>query len=144
MCYPTVLELWHNVNQMYSALKNQSQIFKLILKLGKIRQGEHNVIKYFNSLKQIWQNLDLFNTYEWKSLEDAQHHKKTVEDGRIFKFLTGLNVKFDEVRGRIIRRQPLPSIGDVFSKARREESQRNVMLSKKLTGVTEFCTGLHD
>lgn len=94
MCYPTAQELWENVNQMYSDLGNQSQIFELILKLGEMRQGEHNVTKYFNSLKRIWQDLDLFNTYEWKSPEDAQHHKKTVEDGRIFKFLAGLNVEF--------------------------------------------------
>ena len=88
-------------------------------------------------MNQIWQDLDLFNICEWKSPEDAQHHKKIVKDGRIFKFLAGLNVEFDEVSGRIIGRQPLPSIGDVFSEVRREESWRNVMLGKKGTGVAE-------
>ncbi|RVX06304.1 putative mitochondrial protein [Vitis vinifera] len=47
-----------------------SMIFELALKLGEIRQGEDNVTKYFNSLKWIWQDLDLFNTYEWKFAED--------------------------------------------------------------------------
>ena len=65
---------------MYSDLGNQSQIFELTLKLGEIRQEEDNITKYFNSLKQIWQDLDLFNTYEWKSVEDGRHHKKTMED----------------------------------------------------------------
>ena len=37
MCYPTAQELWENVNQMYSDLGNQSQIFELILKLGEMR-----------------------------------------------------------------------------------------------------------
>ena len=120
---------------MYSDLGNQSQIFELTLKLGEIRQREDNVTKYFNSLKRTWQDLDLFNTYEWKSAEDGLHHKKTMEDNRIFKFLAGLNVEFDEVRGRIIGRQPLPSIGEVFSEVRREESRRNVMLGKKGPGV---------
>ncbi|KAH1122332.1 hypothetical protein J1N35_005492, partial [Gossypium stocksii] len=55
-------------------------------------------------MKRIWHDLDLFNTYECKSSEDARHHKKVVEDNRIFKFLAGLNVEFDEVKGRIIRR----------------------------------------
>ena len=100
---------------MYYDLGNQSQIFELTLKLGEIRQEEDNITKYFNSLKQIWQDLDLFNTYEWKSVEDGRHHKKTMEDYRIFKFLASLNVEFDEVRGRIIGRQPLHSIGEVFS-----------------------------
>ena len=54
-----------------------------------------------------------------------------MEDSRIFKFLAGPNIEFDEVRGKIIRRQPLPSIGEVFSEVRREESRRNVMLGKK-------------
>ncbi|RVW25032.1 putative mitochondrial protein [Vitis vinifera] len=61
-----------------------SMIFELTLKLGEIRQGEDNVTKYFNSLKRIWQDLDLFNTYEWKSAEDGLHHKKTMEDNQIF------------------------------------------------------------
>ena len=87
-------------------------------------------------MKHIWQDLDLFNTYEWKSTKDGSRHKKTIEDNRIFKFSAGLNVEFDEVRGRIIGRQPLPSIGEVFSEVKREESWRNVMLGKKGLGVT--------
>ena len=79
--------------------------------------------------------MDPSNTYEWKSTEDFQHHNKTIEDNRIFKFFAGLNVEFDEVRGRIIGRQPLPSISEVFSEVRREESRRNVMLGKKGLGV---------
>ena len=133
MCYPTPQELWENVNHMYSDLGNQSQIFELTLKLGEIRQGEDNVTKYFNSLKRIWQDLDHFNTYEWKSAKDVCHHKKTMEDNRIFKFLAGLNVEFDEVKGRIIGRQPLPSIGEVFLEVRRKENRRNV--SKNRPGV---------
>ena len=84
---------------MYSDLGNQSYIFELTLKLGEIRQGEDNITKYFNSLKRIWQNLNLFNTYEWKSAEDGLHHKKTMEDNRIFKSLAGLNVEFDGGKG---------------------------------------------
>ena len=36
MCYPTAQELWENVNQMYSDLGNQSQMFELTLKLGEM------------------------------------------------------------------------------------------------------------
>ena len=111
ICYHTAKELWENIHQMYSDLGNQSQVYELTLKLGEIRQGEDSVTKYFNSLKRLWQDLDMFNYYEWKSPEDCKHYKKTVEDNRIFKFLIGLNVEFDEVRGKIIGRNSLPSIG---------------------------------
>ena len=39
-----------------------------------------------------------------------------MEDNQIFKFLAGLNVEFDEVRGRIIGRQPLPQLVKFFQK----------------------------
>ena len=37
LCYSTAKELWDNVNQMYSDLGNQSQVYELTLKLGDIR-----------------------------------------------------------------------------------------------------------
>ncbi|KAJ0081338.1 hypothetical protein Patl1_11374 [Pistacia atlantica] len=119
MCYPAAKELWDSVVEMYSDLENQSQIYELQQKVGEIQQGEGNVSKYFNALKGLWQDLDL------------NHHKKTVESARIFKFLAGLNVEFDEVRRRILGKQPLPSIGEVFSEVRREESSRSIMLGQK-------------
>ena len=70
-----------------------------------------------------------------KTAEDGRNHKKTVEDNRIYKFLAGLNVEFDDVRSRILGRRPLLSISEVFSEVRREKSRRNVMLGKKGTGV---------
>ena len=118
---------------MYSDLGNQSQVYELTLKLGETRQGEDSITKYFNSLKRVWRDLDLFNDYEWKSTEDANHYRQTVEAHRIYKFLVGLNVEFDEVRGHIIGRTPLPPIGEVFAEVRLEESRRHVMLGKKTT-----------
>ena len=75
--------------------------------------------------------MDLFNDYEWKSTDDANHYKQTVEAHRIYKFLVGLNVEFDEVRGQIIGRVPLPKISEVFAEVQREESRRYIMLGKK-------------
>ena len=97
MCDSTAKELWDNVSQMYSDYGNQSQIYELQLALGDIRQGDYSITKYFNTLKRLWQDLDLFNDYEWESMEDFKHHKQTVNNERIFKFLAGLNVEFDEI-----------------------------------------------
>lgn len=57
----------------------------------------------------------------------------TIVDNRIFTFLIRLNIEYDKGRGRIISRQPLPSIAEVFAELRREESRRVVMLGKKNT-----------
>lgn len=82
--------------------------------------------------------MDLFNDYEWKSIEDATHNKRIIEAHHIYKFLAGLNVEFDEVQGQIIGRTPLPQIGEVFAEVRREESRKHVMLGKKTTGPAEI------
>lgn len=131
MCYSTAKELWDNVSQMYSDLGNYSQIYELQQRISNTHQGEGSMTRYFNILKGLWQDLDLFNDYEWKNPDDCNHNKNIVENARIFKFLAGLNDEFDEVRGRILGRQPLPPLGEVFSEVRREECRRNVMMKKK-------------
>lgn len=57
----------------------------------------------------------MFNDYEWKSAEDAKHNNRTVEAHHIYKFLAGLNVESNEVRGWIIGKTPFPVIGEVFA-----------------------------
>ena len=82
--------------------------------------------------------MDLFNDYEWKSTDDANHYKQTMEAYRIYKFLAGLNVEFDEVRRRIIDRVSLPKISKVFAEVRRKESCRHIMLGKESnSGIVE-------
>src|ERR1044072_5805598 len=111
MCYSTAKELWDSVMEMYSDLGNKSQIYELTLQAREIRQGGNNVTKYCHSLERVWQDLDLFNTYKWNSVEDAKHNQQTVEEGRIFQFLAGLNEELDEDRGRIIGRSEERRVG---------------------------------
>ncbi|TXG48854.1 hypothetical protein EZV62_024729 [Acer yangbiense] len=102
--YSNAKDMWDNLNQMYSDLGNQSQVYELQLKLGEIKQGTNTVTKYFATLKRLWQDLDMFNEYKWKDPEDGAHYQKLLDNNRVFRFLAGLNVEFDEVRGRIIGR----------------------------------------
>ncbi|RVW99495.1 Copia protein [Vitis vinifera] len=99
---------------------------------------DSNYMCYFTA-KELWDNdLDLFNDYEWKSTDDANHYKQTMEAYRIYKFLAGLNVEFDEVRRRIIDRVSLPKISKVFAEVRRKESCRHIMLGKESnSGIVE-------
>ena len=54
-----------------------------------------------------------------------------VEKDRVFDFLAGLNKELDEVRGRILGREPLPNSREAFAEVRREESRRQVMLGPR-------------
>lgn len=52
-----------------------------------------------------------------------------IEQRRIFKFQSGLNSSLDDARGIILGTKPLPSIREVFSTVRHEESRQKIMLA---------------
>ncbi|KAK3232426.1 hypothetical protein Dsin_004307 [Dipteronia sinensis] len=96
--YSTNKEMWGNLTQMYSDLGNQSQIYEMQLKLGELKQENETVTKYFCGLKRLWQDLDMFWEYKWKDPTDGAHYQKEIDSTRVFHFLAGLNVEFDDVR----------------------------------------------
>ena len=55
----------------------------------------------------------------------------------VFAFLVGLNNKIDEVHGRILQREVLPSTQEVFFDVRKEETRRNVILGKETRETPE-------
>jgi hypothetical protein len=76
----------------------------------------------------LWQELDQCYDDVWENSNHSARHKKREENDRVYMFLAGLNQNLDEVRGRVLGRKPLPSIHEVFSEVRREESRRKIIL----------------
>ena len=125
---PSASAIWMAARETYSDLGNAGQLFEIKSQLRKARQGEKSVTQYYTDLKMLWQEMDLYCEYEWNCSKDSAFYQKTVEKERVFDFLVGLNADLDEVRGRILGRDPLPSTREVFSEVCREESRRQVML----------------
>ena len=97
-------------------------------------------MKYYTKMLGLWQDLDLNCEEEWECMSDSVRFKKKMENEKVFKFLAGMNRELDDVRGRVLNRQPLPSIREVFSEVRREERRRKVMLREHLTSGPEAST----
>ncbi|KAI5448576.1 hypothetical protein KIW84_015834 [Lathyrus oleraceus] len=84
-----------------------------------------------DTAKELWEGVSQM----YYDLENqSQIYELTLKLGEIRQD-EGLNANFDEVRGRIIGRNPIPPIGEVFSEVRREESRRQVMLDKNTSVV---------
>ena len=130
---PTASEIWEAVKETYSNFGNAGQLFEIKTQLRKAKQGEKSVTQYYTDLKTLWQEFDLFYEYKWNCAHDSALFNKTIEKERVFDFLVGLNKDLDEVRGRILGRDPLPSTREVFAEVRREESRRQVMLGREST-----------
>ncbi|GMI75146.1 hypothetical protein HRI_001183900 [Hibiscus trionum] len=126
--FKTAKEMWDAIKENYSDLGNASQVFEIKLKLKDIRQGTLEVTQYYNNLKILWQELDMYYEADWG--EGSEHTKfmDHLNKERLYEFLAGLNRDLDEVRGRILGRTTLPTIGEAFAEVRREEKRRLIML----------------
>ena len=128
MYYKTANEIWDAAKEMYSNNKNTSELFEIKGILYDLRQGELTITQDFNALNRYWKQRDTFDDAKFGYLECSSKYKKIIEKERIFKFLFGLNKNLDEVRGRVFGIKPLPLIREVFSKIKREEIRKKVMI----------------
>lgn len=137
MFYKTALEIWEAARDTFSNQDNTSALFEIKGIHHDLRQGDLTVTGYFTTLNLYWQQLDVLNTLTWSCSADGKQYKRLLETDRIYKFLLGLNQDLDEVRVRILGTKPMPTLREVFSEVRREESRRRVMLSSTLNPATE-------
>ena len=112
----TAKAIWDAVRENYSDLENASQVFEIKNKLKDIRQGNSDITEYYNLLQILWLELDMHYEADWGDLEANVKFKNHLEKERLYDFLAGLNKELDEVRGRILGRRPLPSIGEPLRK----------------------------
>lgn len=75
----------------------------------------------------FWQELDL-------SLGDSTRYRKRVENKWVFKFFVGLERELNVVQDKMLGRRLLPSVRELFSEIRRQESRRKVMMRKDSFG----------
>ncbi|KAL8131529.1 hypothetical protein AgCh_007455 [Apium graveolens] len=130
LLYSTAQEIWEAARDTFSSGENTSELFHIESIFQDLKQGTSSVTVYFSNLTRNWQQIDLFESHDWKCSYDGTTYKKIVENKRVFKFLMGLDKSLDEVRGRILATKPLHSLREAFSEVRREESRRKVMLGK--------------
>jgi hypothetical protein len=92
------------------------------------KQGNMMVIEYYNTTKSFWLELDYYQDFKMQCSDDVVILKKYMEIERIFEFLAGLNIKFDQVRVQILGKESLPLLNEVLSLIRAEEGRRIMML----------------
>lgn len=127
--YKTTCEIWKAAQEMYFDLENTTQCFQIRSLIQTTRQGTNSVTGYFNTLTKLWQEMDLFYEITWECSVDGRKYNKMVEKEKVFDFLHGLNLDLDEVRGKLLGTKSFPSIREVFTEVRREESFKKVMFS---------------
>ncbi|XP_022731494.1 uncharacterized protein LOC111286004 [Durio zibethinus] len=121
MFLSTAKDIWESIRQTYSKVKDAAQVYEVKIKTAALKQGNKSVTEYAILLKNLWQEMDHYRCIEMKCSEDATTLKKFIEKDRVYDFLAGLNVEFDQVRVQILGKQDLPSLNEVISMVRAEE-----------------------
>lgn len=65
LLYGTAKDIWDAAKETYSSSVNTSELFQMQAKLHDLQQGNLFVLQYFNLLNRYWQQLEMFETYQW-------------------------------------------------------------------------------
>ncbi|KAK6932088.1 Retrotransposon Copia-like, N-terminal [Dillenia turbinata] len=94
----------------------------------------------FNTANKIWLVVSLTYSevgndaqiYElWNKAvcpKDVIKFQKLVEKERIYDFLAGLNMEYDQIWVQVLGKDPLPSLRQTYSYVQQEESRRSAMI----------------
>ena len=137
MFIATAQEIWEVAKETLSELGNSAPVYEISTQIQNTKQGQLSVLQSYNTHRTLWQKLDLFYDYEWHCPQDNVIFKRMIEKEHAFSFLARLNNELDEIHGRILGREVLPSTQEVFSEVRREKTRRNVMLGKETRETLE-------
>jgi len=132
--FSTAKEIWEYLRQTYFIEQNILTSYELENRILKTKQRALSVTAYYMSLKGLWAELDQYYDYQNFKMgcnEESATLTQFVERSRIFKFLSGLNFEFDQIRVEILSKDKLPSLLEVFKIVRGEESLARVLGSAK-------------
>ncbi|RVW48501.1 hypothetical protein CK203_113267 [Vitis vinifera] len=100
--------------------------------------------EYQNLQTWLWNSMqpeiNYYKNFKMRYSKDAALLQLFVERERIFYFLAGLNVEFDQVCVPILGKESLPPLNEVFSLIWAEEGQRTVMLDNPTSKSLAFAT----
>ncbi|RDY13935.1 hypothetical protein CR513_01057, partial [Mucuna pruriens] len=98
-----------SLSKTYSTKKDSIACYDIESKIFNFRQGTFLVIEYYETLNGLWIELDQYQGLKMCKI-DSIAYTRLVEKGRIFKFLHGLNSKYNPIRVQILGKEKLPSL----------------------------------
>ncbi len=102
-------------------------MYQLKGELNDLRQGSMSVTEYYSKLKEVWDQLE-----QHSKIDVCECGSRCItlvnlveerENEKSYKFLMGLDDRYNTVRSNIICMDPLPSLTRCFAMISREELQ---------------------
>ncbi|XP_039685419.1 uncharacterized protein [Medicago truncatula] len=117
---PTAHEIWSALSKAFYDGSDELQVFALNQRAFAARQNGRPLSEYYGELVEIFRELDHRDTVIMKDPDDSIAYKKSTDRLRVHIFLAGLDGTFEQVRGEILRRDPIPGLEECHGLIRRE------------------------
>ncbi|KAF7812189.1 retrovirus-related Pol polyprotein from transposon TNT 1-94 [Senna tora] len=121
---PTAYEIWSALSKAFYDGSDELQVFALNQKSFTAKQSGKSLSEYYGELVEIFRELDHRDKVIMKDPDDVSTYQKSVERLRVHIFLAGLNGDFEQIRGEILRKEPVPNLEDSYALVRREAVRR--------------------
>nr|GEV85925.1 hypothetical protein [Tanacetum cinerariifolium] len=122
--YPTAKALWDALVVTYSSGKDKLQTFNLHVKANELKQGDKSLEVFWIALQGVWREID---PNPMKCKEDIQTYTKIRSEQKLFRFLNGLDRKFEPVKREILRVDPLPTAEAAYATVRKEAAHQIIL-----------------
>ena len=112
--------MWSALPKAFYDGSDELQVFTLNKKTFTAKQSGRSLSEYYGELTEIFCKLDHRDKVVMKDPEDIAAYRKSIERQRVHIFLAGLDGHFEQVRGEILRKDPLPDLEECYVVIRRE------------------------
>lgn len=129
---PEAHKLWESLPQRFS-VKSGFRIHLLQDESSNCRQDGQFVQQYYRRLTKLWEVLINLKAFCVCSCDTSVDIEKGRQDGRVHKFLFGLDEsRFYNIRSQIIDEDPLRDINKVYSRVIQEEQHNKTTRSREV------------
>ncbi|OMO69743.1 Zinc finger, CCHC-type [Corchorus olitorius] len=117
--FKTTKEVWDYLSNLYvqSNFAKRYELEKVIRSEG---QKDRSIQDIYNFMSGVWDQLDMMDPPELSSIAA---YLKLREDQKLVQFLMALRNEFEQLRGSILHRSPLPTVHNVVSELIVEETR---------------------
>ncbi|OMO63131.1 Integrase, catalytic core [Corchorus capsularis] len=117
--FKTAKEVWDYLANLYvqSNFAKRYELEKVIRSEG---QKDRSIQDFYNFMNGVWDQLDMMDPPE---LSSFPAYMKLREEQNLVQFLMALRNEFEQLRGSILHRSPLPTVHNVVSELIAEETR---------------------
>ena len=126
----TAREIWSALAKAFYDGSDETQLFALNQHAFTTKQAGQPLSTYYGELVELFQELDYRDKFIMKDPDDIVTYKKFDARLRVHIFLSGLDAKFEQIRGEVLRKDPLMDLDDTYAYVHRDAVRRATLNAK--------------